>query len=96
MIPKTRFAMATSALPVPRSFVGKSSGDSAYNTPYMMLLVKEYAQFHPSNASDVRAVVDAKRNTPVKTEYRTVSETQHELSGLLVPVEIAKEPRRPR
>lgn len=40
MIPNTRFAAATMAFPVPLSFVGKSSGVIAYNTPYMMLLVK--------------------------------------------------------
>lgn len=35
MMPKIRFAVATIALPVPRSLVGKSSGETAYNTPYM-------------------------------------------------------------
>lgn len=29
MIPKIRFAVATSAFPVPRSLVGKSSGETA-------------------------------------------------------------------
>lgn len=53
------------AFPVPRSFVGKSSGESAYNTPYITLLVNVNPQFHPSSASDVRAVVLAKRKTPV-------------------------------
>lgn len=38
MIPKTRVAVATSPLPVPRSFAGNTSGEIAYNTPYMMLL----------------------------------------------------------
>lgn len=40
MIPKILFAAATIAFPVPRSFVGNNSGDSAYNTPYMMFEVK--------------------------------------------------------
>lgn len=33
----------------------------------LTLLVKLYAQFHPSKAFEVRAVVLAKRKTPVKT-----------------------------
>lgn len=37
--PKTRFAAATSALPVPRSLAGNISGDSAYRVPYMTLFV---------------------------------------------------------
>lgn len=40
MMPKMRFAVAVIAFPVPRSFVGNSSGVSAYKTPYIMLLVK--------------------------------------------------------
>lgn len=32
----------------------------------MILLMKVYAQFHPSNAFDVTAVVDANRKTPVR------------------------------
>lgn len=39
MIPKTRLAEDTIALPVPLSLVGKSSGETAYKTPYMTLLV---------------------------------------------------------
>ena len=35
IIPKTLLAAAVSALPVPRSFVGKSSGERAYRTPYI-------------------------------------------------------------
>lgn len=58
--------MATIALPVPRDFVGNSSGESAYSTPYMTLLVNVYPQFQPSKAFEVRAVVPAKRNTPVR------------------------------
>jgi hypothetical protein len=34
-MPKTRFAVAARALPVPRSLVGKTSGVYAYNTAYM-------------------------------------------------------------
>jgi len=33
----------------------------------MTLLVMPYPQFQPSSAADERAVVDAKRNTPVRT-----------------------------
>jgi len=33
----------------------------------MILLQKLYAQFQPRSASDVSAVVEQKRNTPVKT-----------------------------
>jgi len=65
--PNILFAEAVMALPVPLSFVGKSSGVIAYRTPYIMLLVKLYAQFHPSSAFDVRAVVDTRMNTPVRT-----------------------------
>ncbi len=36
----------------------------------MTLLVKLYAQFHPSKASEDRAVVDARMNTPVRTRER--------------------------
>jgi hypothetical protein len=36
MTPKMRFAVATSALPVPREFVGNTSGEKAYRTPYMI------------------------------------------------------------
>ena len=38
--PKTQLADETSALPVPRSLAGNNSGEIAYSTPYMMLLVK--------------------------------------------------------
>ena len=68
MIPKIRFADAVRAFPVPRSFVGKSSGVRAYRTPYMMLLVKLYAQFQPSNAFEFLAVVEARMKVPVRTE----------------------------
>jgi hypothetical protein len=66
MIPKILFAVATIAFPVPRSFVGNNSGVSAYRTPYITLLTKLYAQFHPRRALDVRAVVEARMNTPVR------------------------------
>jgi hypothetical protein len=59
MIPKTRFAVAVNAFPVPLSFVGKISGVYAYRTAYIILLKKLNAQFHPSNEADVRAVVEA-------------------------------------
>jgi hypothetical protein len=36
MTPKTRVAVAVSALPVPRSLAGKISGEIAYSTPYMI------------------------------------------------------------
>jgi hypothetical protein len=67
IIPKTRLAPATSAFPVPLSFVGNTSGESAYSTPYMMLLMKLYPQFHPRSESDERAVVVARMNAPVST-----------------------------
>jgi hypothetical protein len=68
MIPNTRFALATMAFPVPLSFVGNSSGESAYRTPYMTLLVKLYPQFHARRLLDVRAVVEASMNIPVRTD----------------------------
>lgn len=37
MIPKTLFAVAVNALPVPRSFVGKISGVYAYRTAYLYI-----------------------------------------------------------
>ena len=36
MIPKTRVAVAVRPLPVPRSLAGKSSGEMAYSTPYII------------------------------------------------------------
>ena len=69
MIPNTRFATATSALPVPRSRVGKSSGETAYSTPYITFDVNVYPQFQPSSASDEREVVLAKRKTPVSAAH---------------------------
>jgi len=65
MTPKILLAVAVIAFPVPLSFVGNNSGVMAYRTPYMTLLVKLYAQFHPRSAFDVRAVVEAKINIPV-------------------------------
>ncbi len=67
IIPKTRFAVAVNAFPVPLSFVGKISGVYAYNTAYMTLLQKLNAQFHPSKAALFKAVVLQYRNTPVST-----------------------------
>ena len=102
MIPKMRFEIATMALPVPRSLVGKSSGETAYRTPYMTLLVKVYPQFHPSSASLVRDVVLAKRNTPVRTgAYHQRSEGGRGREGRGggegdVLVETASVPLRPR
>src|SRR5690242_19114492 len=66
MIPNTRFALAVIALPVPLSLVAKISGVYAYSTAYIMLLMKLYAQFQPSRALESSAVVEQKRNTPVK------------------------------
>jgi len=58
------------AFPVPRSFVGNNSGVIAYKTPYITLLVKLYAQFHPSKELEDRAVVEARMKTPVRTKIR--------------------------
>lgn len=41
MMPKTRVAVAVRPLPVPRSFAGKTSGESAYNTPYMICTTRQ-------------------------------------------------------
>lgn len=38
-MPKTRVAVAVRPLPVPRSLAGKSSGEMAYKTPYMICRV---------------------------------------------------------
>lgn len=67
MIPNTLFALAVIAFPVPRSFVANVSGVYAYSTAYMMLLIKLYAQFQPSSAPELSAVVEQNRNTPVRT-----------------------------
>jgi hypothetical protein len=67
MMPNTLFALAVIAFPVPRSLVAKISGVYAYNTAYMMLLMKLYAQFQPSSAFESSAVVEQNRNTPVST-----------------------------
>lgn len=58
MMPKMRFADAVIAFPVPLSLVGKISGVYEYSTAYMILLMKLNAQFHPSRASEVSAVVE--------------------------------------
>lgn len=58
MMPKTRFAVAVSAFPVPRSLVANSSGVKAYSTAYMMLEVKLKAQFQPSRLGESVAVVE--------------------------------------
>lgn len=67
MIPKIRLAVAVMAFPVPLSLVGNSSGVIAYRTPYITLLVKLYAQFHPRSEFEERAVVETRMNTPVRT-----------------------------
>lgn len=72
MTPNTRLAVAHIALPVPLSFVGNSSGVSAYRTPYMTFEVNEYAQFQPRREGDDRAVVDARMKTPVRTKRTTI------------------------
>ena len=64
--PQIRFPVAVKAFPVPLSLVGNSSGVMAYSTPYMMLLVKLYAQFHPSRELELRAVVEIKMRIPVR------------------------------
>ena len=100
MIPKMRFAVAVIAFPVPRSLVGNSSGVMAYRTPYMMLLVKLYAQFHPRSALELRAVVDIRMNTPVRTMCTKIVNVQDKRRSrwqyidLLVDIESV--PRRPR
>jgi len=99
MIPKMRFAVAVIAFPVPRSLVGNSSGVMAYRTPYMMLLVKLYAQFHPRSALELRAVVDMRMNTPVRTtctKVRYIVRNINGDSGEDLLVEIESVPRRPR
>lgn len=70
MTPQIRFPVAVKELPVPLSLVGNSSGVMAYSTPYMILLVKLYAQFQPSRALEFRAVVEIKMKIPVKTGLR--------------------------
>ena|ERR1700742_3692621 len=66
IIPKTRFAVAVRAFPVPRSFVGKISGVNPYSTAYIILDEKLKAHCQPRRAADVRAVVDAYKKTPVR------------------------------
>jgi hypothetical protein len=67
MIPKMRLQVAVRALPVPLCGVGNSSGVKLYSTAYMTLLVKLKAQFQPRRDCELRAVVEAYRNTPVRT-----------------------------
>ncbi len=54
MMPKTRVAVAVRPLPVPRSFAGNTSGESAYNTPYMIcpapLLIRTCPSFSNTQA----------------------------------------------
>ena len=38
----------------------------AYRTPYIILLVKLYAQFHPSRELELREVVESKMRIPVR------------------------------
>lgn len=100
MIPKIRLAVETMALPVPLSFVGNNSGETAYRTPYITLLVNVYPQFHPSKASDVRAVVLANKNMPVRTVWREWVEviSMNRAFNLRsnLRVEIASVPLRPK
>lgn len=67
MIPKIRLHVALKAFPVPLCGVGNSSGVKLYSTAYMTLLVKLKAQFQPKRDCEFNAVVEAYRNTPVKT-----------------------------
>jgi hypothetical protein len=66
MTPNILFAVAVIAFPVPRAFVGKSSGVIVSRVPNMMLLVRLYAQFHPRRALEDRDVVEARMKTPVR------------------------------
>jgi len=61
-----------SVLPVALSFVGNNSGVKANRTPYITLLVKPYAEFHPRRAFNVRALVEARMNTPVRTRLSII------------------------
>lgn len=70
IIPNTRFALAVTAFPVPRSLVTNTSGVYAYKTAYITLLTKLYAQFHPSSAEEEWLVVLQKRKTPVREVER--------------------------
>ena len=60
-------------MPVPLAFVGKSSGVIVSKTPYIMLLVRLYAQFHPRRALEDREVVEARMNVPVRAVVHRVS-----------------------
>ena len=95
MMPKIRLALATSALPVPLSFVGNTSGDRAYKTPYMMLLTKLYAQFHPKRALEEREVVEARIKTPVRTAENVIDYLRSTWSYNVL-VNIERVPRLPR
>ena len=82
MMPNILLLVAQRALPVPLSFVGKTSGVYAYNTAYlegsvndqdvrsgrhtMIFEVKLNPQFQPNKLFEVRAVVEPYKNTPVK------------------------------
>lgn len=94
MTPKTRFALAVIAFPVPLSFVGNNSGESAYKTPYITLLVKLYPQFQPRRALEVRAVVEAMMKAPVSTG-KMLAVAWNESRSIL-HVEIHNVPRLPR
>lgn len=61
----------------------------------MMFDVKVKAQFQPSSAADVRAVVLAKRKTPVIAGARSVASIL-DLPKRYSPVEMARLPLRPR
>lgn len=75
-----------------------TSGVIAYSTPYIMLLVKVYPQFQPRSPSLVRAVVPAKRNTPVRTvqpEHIIIDHTNNALGRRHSLVEIDNAPFLP-
>ena len=78
--------------------MGKNeSGVKANRTPYITLLVKIYAELHPRRAFEVRAVVEARINTPVRTELSDIirgADLDKEYSN--ARVEIESVPRRPR
>ena len=56
-----------------------------------------YAKFHPRRAFDVRAVVEARINTPLRTRLSVITrraDSDKEYSGMCVEIESV--PRRPR
>lgn len=67
--PEIRVAVHTNPFPVPRSFAGNISEEIVWRTPYIMLLLNTYPQFHPSKALELRAVVLANRKAPVSPDW---------------------------